>query len=309
MKNITIPLVIVAGVTSAEPSSPAALRPLSWAPPALENPVVLDLGKEAQWRNFKLDKTKDYIVQMPKDHPWVGELNIYGGRNVVLIGGEVRIPDEAEDPAFGERNEEGKLKKSRRAVYIQGQTGTLHIEGLLISGAGLHEGFNIAEREPGCIVQLQNIRCETLHGSYSKNHADVIQSWAGPAELRIDGLTAFTDYQGFFLLPNQHFALDKGGFLPTKWDFRRINLIGTELSAYLLWCPDNHGFPIEVDDVWVKPASKKSGDRDMFLWPKPKAKGDTTWEKVKEGLPPEGDFVPEGVAGRDYVSPGYAPAP
>ena len=75
----------------------------------------------------------------------------------------------------------------------------------------------------------------------------------------IDGLTAFTDYQGFFLLPNQHFALDKGGFLPTKWDFRRINLVGTELSAYLLWCPDNHGFPIEVSDVWVKPASKKNG--------------------------------------------------
>jgi hypothetical protein len=304
MKTLSIMPFAVAGLVLA-----ASAEPLSWAPPALENPVTLDLGKETSWRNFKLDKTKDYIVLMPTNRPWVGELNLYGGHNVVLIGGEVRIPDEAEDPSFGERNEEGKLRKSRRAVYIQGQTGTLHIEGLLISGAGLHEGFNIAEREPGCVVQLQNIRCETVHGSFSKNHADVIQSWAGPAELRIDGLTAFTDYQGFFLLPNQHFALDKGGFLPTKWDFRRINLVGTELSAYLLWCPDNPGFPIEVANVWVKPASKKKGDRDAFLWPKPKAKGDTMWEKVKEGLPPDGDFVPEGAAGLGYVSPGYADAP
>ena len=115
---------------------------------------------------------------MPKDRPWIGELNIYGGRNVVLIGGEVRIPSPEEDPSFG-KGEDGKQKRSRRAVYLQGTTGTIHIEGLLISGEGLHEGFNVAEREPGCIVQLQNIRCETLHGSFSANHADVVQSWAG----------------------------------------------------------------------------------------------------------------------------------
>ncbi len=65
MKNITIPLVIIAGATSGEPMSPAAPRPLSWAPPALENPVTLDMGKETSWRSFKLDKTKDYIVKIP----------------------------------------------------------------------------------------------------------------------------------------------------------------------------------------------------------------------------------------------------
>lgn len=299
MKDIKRAFCIAA--TLAAFAASAATRPLSWAPPKLERPETIQLG-ERRNHGLKLKKDRDYVVKLPADKPFVGELNIFGGRNVVIIGGEIRIPDGAEDPAY----EEGK-KISRRAVYIQGSTGTVHIEGIHITGKGLHEGFNIAEREPGCVVQLQNIRVELLHGSYSKNHADVIQSWAGPAELRIDGLTGLTEYQGFFMLPNQHFPLDKGGFLPKKWTFRNINILGDlEKSAYMLWVPDNHGFPVEVDNVWVRPAAKSAGDRDAFLWPKPKAKGDTTWEKVKEGVPPEGDFVPEGMPGLKYKSPGYA---
>lgn len=307
LRGVVRSLVLFAA-SAAFGEGPVAGKPLAWAPPRLENPVILDLAAEPKHRSFKLDKAKDYIVRLPQDRPWIGELNLYGGRNVVLIGGEVRIPSPEEDPSFGD-DENGKPRRSRRALYIQGQTGTLHIEGLLLSGAGLHEGINIAEREPDCVVQLQNVRCETVHGSFSANHADVIQTWAGPAELRIDGLTGFTTYQGFFLLPNQHFPVGKGGFLPTRWDFRRINLVGTDSSAYLLWCPDRHGFPIAIADVWLSPAQKKAGNRDMFLWPKPAATGDDTWSAVRVGMPPEGDFVPEGLAGRNYVSPGYVDTP
>lgn len=304
MKGIKIvalcAVVLHASIASSAPGGKAAAAKLSWAPPKLDHPETIELGDHRDW-GLKLKKDRDFIIKLPKDRPFIGELNIYGGHNVVLIGGEIRIPDGEENPDYAEGR-----KKSKRAVYIQGSTGTVHIEGIHITGKGLHEGFNIAEREPGCIVQLQNIRVELLHGSYSKNHADVIQSWAGPAELRIDRLTGFTEYQGFFLLPNQHFPLDKGGFLPTKWDFRNINLVGDlQKSAYMLWCPDNHGFPIEITNVWVRPAEKKKGDRDAFLWPKPKAKGDKTWEKVKVGIPPGGDFVPEGVPGLKYRSPGY----
>ena len=34
-------------------------------------------------------------------------------------------------------------------------------------------------------------------------------------------------------------------------------------------------------------------------------KGSETWDKVKEGVPPGGDFVPEGLPGINYKSPGY----
>ena len=278
-------------------AAPAKPRQLSWAPPKLDNPETIELAPD-RGRGLKLKQDKDYLIKLPKDKPFIGELNIWGGRNVVIIGGEIHIPDGEEDPRYGE----GKDKKSKRAVYLQGSKGTVHLEGIHITGKGLCEGFNIAEREPGCIVQLQNIRVEQLHGSYSKNHADVIQSWAGPAELRIDGLTGYSEYQGFFLLPNQHFPLDKGGFMPTKWDFRNINLMGDlEKSAYLLWVQEKHDFPIEIDNVWTRPATKKTGDRSAYLWPK----GDKVWEKVKEGVPPGGDIVPAALVGINYVSPGY----
>ena len=73
----------------------------------------------------------------------------------------------------------------------------------------------------------------------------------------------------------------------------------------MLWAPDKEGqFPVEIENVWVQPQERRRGYRDLYLWPKP-GQGDTFWQDVKEGIPPDGDFVPDGVAGRGYVSPGY----
>ena len=91
---------------------------------------------------------------------------------------------------------------------------------------------------------------------------------------------------------------------------RRVNLIGNEESAYLLWRgkADTRGGQLDwgwhVEDVWVQSREKARGQRDMFLWPKP-SHGDPSWNDVHEGLPPGGDFVPAEVAGVAYVSPGY----
>ena len=279
----------------------AKSRLLSWAPPRLENPETIQLKDRSSY-GLKLKTDRDYVIKLPADRPFVGELNVYGGRNVVIIGGEIRIPGGDEDPEYAE----GK-KKSKRAVYLHGQKGTIHVEGIHITGKGLHEGFNLDERDPNCVVQLQNIRVERLQGSYSKNHADVIQTWAGPKVLRIDGLTGISDYQGFFLLPNQHFKVKDGAFKPDGWDFRNINLLGDpEKSAYMLWAPGGDtAISVAVDNVWARPATAKKGDRDAYLWPKRGEKGSETWDKVKEGVPPGGDFVPEGLPGINYKSPGY----
>ena len=48
----------------------------------------------------------------------------------------------------------------------------------------------------------------------------------------------------------------------------------------------------------------KKQARTQFLWPKPST-GDRSWEAVQVGTPLGGNFVPEGVAGVGYVSPGY----
>ncbi len=262
--------------------------PLSWAPPALKNPTTIAISEANH--SLKLNAAKDYILKMPTTPLKVsGGLSISGGRNVVLIGGEIEAPSAKDAPDA----------LQRRAVYLKGQTGTIHIEGLHIKGDDLAEAFNLDERL-GAIVQLQNIRIETVHGQFSGHHADLVQTWAGPAELRIDRLTGFTDYQGFFLLPNQHFT---DGPTPKLFNFRHLNLAGSDKSAYLLWSPGEKAMPVSLKEVWLKPNPKKR-DRDQFLWPKPST-GDKSWDAVQVGTPPEGDFVPEGVVGVNYVSPGY----
>jgi hypothetical protein len=169
-----------------------------------------------------------------------------------------------------------------------------------VSGKGLTEGVNLNQRQ-GATVQFQNVRMETVHGSREAHHADLIQTWAGPAKLRIDRFTGHTSYQGFFLLPNQHF---QDGPKPRLFDFRHMNIHGTDRAGYMLWLPTPAGFTVDVHDVWVSPNPKRNADRDQFLWPKPST-GDTSWAGVKVGAPPEGDYVPAGSVGLNYVSPGY----
>jgi len=254
---------------------------LTWAPPVLEDPQTIQLTVADPIPDLK--DGKDYILELP-DKPLVvkGGITISGGRNIVLIGGEIQPQGRGRDG---------------RAILLKGQTGTVHIEGVLLAGAGLTEGINLDQRD-GAVVQLQNIRVETVHGKEDGHHADVIQSWAGPASLRIDRLSGSTTYQGMFLLPTQFGSQNP----PREFDLRNVDLVGMEGSGYLLW-RDDADWPIYLTNVWVKPAD--SGvERKQVLW----ARGDQnrdTWDGVRIGLAPGGSFVPDGVAGVGYESPGY----
>jgi len=260
---------------------------LTWAPPRLHNPTTVHVTNDN--RNLRLDKRRDYILKMPATPLTAdGGLVIYGGRNVVLIGGEIR---------FDAPRDKKQSALSRRGVYVKAGTGTVHIEGLLVTGAHAAEGFNIDMREENAILQLQNIRVETLQGTRAGHHADVIQTWAGPRELRVDRLTGESTYQGMFLHPNQHFK----GPAPRLFDFRRVNI---RAGAYGLWQASR--FPIRTEDVWVDPPARRPWPSHV-LWPKVPM-SESAWKDVRKGAPPGGDFVPAGVAGIGYVSPGYLPA-
>lgn len=275
--------------TTAPAPAPVGDR-LSFRPPALTNPTTLQVSNTN--RAFRLDDTKDYILKMPSTPlDAKGGLNISGGRNVVVIGGHIHFSQWYGDSPG----------KNNRGMYLQNQTGTLHIEGVLVSGL-IGEGIDLSQTK-GAVVQLQNIRIESATGTKDSNHADVIQSWAGPRKLLIDRFTGYTGYQGFFLLPNQWFD----GPAPELFDFRNVNLVGNPDGAgYLYWVDENRTrFPVRHQNLWAKPSIAKAGNPDQWLWPQPKT-GDRTWEGVREGVPADGDIVKRGDAGLGYVSPGYA---
>jgi hypothetical protein len=253
----------------------------TWAPPALQGPETITVRSGTT--SLKLQGGKDYKIVMPPTPLRGTGLSITGGRNVVMIGGTIEV---------NSKDQEGHA----RGLYLIGQTATVHIDGLHVTGSALFDGI-VLDQRLGATVQLQNIRIDTVHGSRSGDHADLVQTWAGPVLLRIDGLTGRTTYQGFFLMPRQRIKpggpLTYTGPLDT-WDFRNINIVGTASSAYLLWRNPNHN-SIRIKDVFV--GKEQGGRTDQMAWPSPKA-----WLGVSVGRPT--DFVPAGSVGAGYPTCG-----
>jgi hypothetical protein len=254
------------------------------------------------YRWLSLDPNRDYRVVMPSEPlAGAGGLVIEGGRNVVLIGGEISIPWQG-TPWSGTKIAQGfwggvTFMDARRGLYLKNQTGTVHVEGLLIRGDDLAEGIDLDQRR-GATVQFQNIRVEGLRArdqaGFSDIHPDVIQTWAGPAELRVDRLSGDTDYQGFFFIPNQFGAQPP----PRLFDLRRVDLVGRPTARHLLW--QGGTFPIALRDVRI--GLGVYGDVASSVWPH----GASVWSGVTEVPDASTSFVPPGVAGVGYQSPGYA---
>ena len=258
--------------------------PLSWAPPNLEDPTVVEVTNANS--KLKLDTARDYVIRMPaRPLTAAGGLVIEGGHDLVLIGGEVRIPWQGRKP----------VENSRRGLYLKNQTGTVHVEGLALGGRDISEGINLDQRAGG-VVQLQNIRVDGVHArdqrAFSDNHPDVLQTWGGPRVLRVDGLTGSSDYQGLFLHPQQF-----GGPRPRGFDLRNVDIRGTGTARYLLW--QATPFKLSTRNVWASGGAGRPWTQTV--WPSP-----SYWPSVRSGRPPSGAFVGRNAAGIGYESPGYA---
>jgi len=261
------------------PTSNAA-GALQWAPPALSHPTTISLS--AKSRSVELNPDRDYRLVMPKTPLTLkGGLSITGGHNIVLVGGTLVVPSakQAPDP------------QDRRGMYLKGQTGIVHIEGLRLAG-DLSEGFDLDERL-GATVQIENVDVATVHGTRDANHADVIQTWAGPTKLLVDGLRASSDYQGLFLLPNQHW---NDGPSPHIFDIRRSVITLSDGAGYGVWVPDAAPW-MHADGLTI--VTSKT-DRGNVLWPASQLNGVQLAATAATA-----DKSPDGTPGLEYQTPGY----
>lgn len=295
-----------AGLTQAAADARyAPSSPLSWAPPTLSNPTEIAVTTAGV---INLTAGQDYVLKLPSGGPLTvnGGLQVVGGRHVVIVGGEIKIPASA--PLTGPNYTE------LRAGLFQGQTGVIHIEGVKCyaeSGGIINEGFDFIA--PAAIAQLQNIRIEHLTRP-DLQHCDFIQPYGGLAELRVDKLTGSSIYQGITL--KNDLGVVGGAML------RRINIVGEATAGNFqqyLW-QDSSDIPIELYEFYLQqpsfqalvgavwPNQSGSYPRQSFL----QSDGSVAWPpaanikgEVKPGPPPGGDFVPSTVAGVGYSTPGY----
>ena len=292
---------VVSSSETVEPAPDPAGQKLTWAPPQLTMPTTIQVGRGGG--QFNLAPGKDYVVQIG-DVNAVGGVRLVGGRNVVVIGGHITIPWAGASASIGDR----------LALYLKNQTGKVHVEGLLIDNAGgdLSEGIQI--NAPEAAVQIQNVRIKGIHArdevNWSDNHPDLVQPWGGVESLRIDHLSGVTDCQGFFLV---------GNYGPIgSVDLRNIDIVGTNTSQYLLWQAQN--IPVSIKNMWITTAPSRK--LAWSVWPDKNHPlptqailyddGSVGWTPktnitgvVFPGSPPDGEFVPAGSVGVDYVSPGY----
>lgn len=287
------------------------VRPkLVWAPPRLVRPTVIRLKEE---RRLYLDPKRDYVIRLSRDRPLiahnVGCIWIRGGHNVVIVGGE----------CYAERTS-GQTEGNGRAVYIEGNTGTVHVEGLWAHGPGLTEGVALFSNRT--TLQLENCRFDHLTRANNPHiHSDLIQAdsaWA----VRVDRFTGSSEVQGFF----------RGGDAPAPRgaDFRHVNIskaVPQSVPARALWQTDAFWYPMSLTAFYLVPLTGRTvgnsvwpgtddtnfpveyrafrrRDRSIAWPPAAHIKG-----VVRPGSPPHGDFVPPGVAGLRYVSPGYERRP
>ena len=303
---------------------------LSWAPPACGDAthgcVDLYLTDTGTNQTPALSAVNDYRIHLPST-PLNGGLQINGGHNVIVVGGQINLSVPCSDSS-----------SACHGINIEKLTsGEVFIEGVWIHNPqspitqSTGDGIDIADpaSSPSDIV-LQNVRVDGISGcSGGPDHADVFQPYSVPgARVHIDHLTGTSNCQGMTLDPD--LAWESFGELAAEYVIKNANIdvlgnpyLGTD-NRYAWWLtggidgclsgpivlsnvyaeePDG---TLQMDSVW--PDTDRP-DACPSVWAAPTLsfpKSPQISGVVTAGRPPGGDYVPEGVAGITYVSPGYA---
>jgi hypothetical protein len=286
---------------------PAPTGLLPWAPPLLVEPKTITLG--TGYTHTTLAADRDYIVKLPATKK-VGGTWIDGGHNVVIVGGAVTVPAPIGTTETG---------AERRAFYIKGTTGTVHIEGVEIDNPSGAQFDGIAIAAPQATVQLENLRITGLRGGLAAYHADVVQPWGGVKVLRIDHLTGSSDYQGLTLAEDLG---PIGSSLISNVNLAALSTPTTEKGGHMVWLTKGtqtcQSRPVHLSNVYLQP--RKDRSLSTSVWPPsssalscPASGGAlVSWPKlpvvagaVAAGTPAGGDYVPAGSVGLRYKTSGY----
>jgi hypothetical protein len=284
---LLLALAGAAFATSARAAQPTTTVPTppnpansAWDEPALIDPTVVTINDSK--RNLKLDQAKDYILEcQPGAVRLSWPLVVWGGHNVVFQDCHLEVTRPNWSAAFKD------------------QTGTLWVHDVRFGGRHLNGGVQL--QEPAATVVMRDVLFDRVYGSYATNHAECVQSWAGPSRLLIDGLTCPTTYQGLFLLPNQF----DSGPAPRIFDLRHVD-IDDSRGAVALWLGDVKGglsaMRLNLQDVYVVPNRRRLW-RGWWLWPA------LSWRHVIAGAPSGGPYVHSTRYGATGVDEAVSPVP
>jgi hypothetical protein len=327
-------LAATAAVAACAPPASGAL--LTWPPPAcgdaIHGCVDLYLSNTGTNQTPSLSAANDYRIHLPSD-PLQGGLQIRGGRNVIIIGGQIDLTVPCSDSS-----------SACHGINIEKPTsGEVFIEGVWIhdpqspitqsTGDGIDVGDPV--NSPSDIV-LENVRIDGISGcSGGPDHADVFQPYSVPrARIHVDHLTGTTNCQGMTLDPD--LAWDSFGEFAAEYVIKNVNINVLENpfngpgNRYAWWLTGGTSpkdaclsGPIALRNVYARQPDGTLQKNSVWpdtdrpqecpsVWSPPTLSFPHSTQisgVVTAGTPPGGDYVPAGVAGIPYVSPGYLDSP
>jgi hypothetical protein len=314
---------------------------LTWAPPPCGDSkhtcTTLYLTNTGSHQMPSLNDSTDYRIYLPRNGPLVGGITISGGRRVEIIGGEIDLTYPCSSDAsacIGIYI----AKDSPGAVFVEGvwihnaRTGRTCPGGASSTSqtCSTGDGIDVNTADNGSIhvntITLENIRIDGISGcSGYGDHADVFQPYQAPGDtIQIDRMTGVTDCQGFTIDPD--LAYSRWHTYPSSITIKNTNLEITHnpypgaAHGAAWWLTRGNtcrSGPISLSDDYVSEPRARSAPPSV--WPNPGyrtcgarfSRGVVSWRdarikgSIRTGLPPGGDFVPRGVAGLGYLTPGY----
>jgi hypothetical protein len=296
-------------------------------------PTLPDQNPEQYWV-CRLAPNRDYLIHLGhRSMTDVGSLVFTGGRSVVIIGGEVEIRDMPDAEAF-----------RREALVFHGQTGVVHVEGVHIYGKPLRCIVFDSAAATFQIENVRCDGVYMWQEDFGTAHSDTWVTWLSPPEIRFDRFTGDFDNTGFAIFGSpiantwpRHVTLRRvnlrnsptfpgGG--NTVVVSRKTRLDIDRFYTTTGWGRAASGGPWPslgprqwklwdsfVDETWrsgrVRLARFGNGVArgSYMLFTRPRKDNvlgvGGRPARISYGIPPRGDFVPVGVAGTSYVSPGY----
>jgi len=286
--------LFASNLASKEVKMTAAME-VRWAPPVLApGYTVLDLSKTGSQTWFKFAANEDVLIIAPPGTYTLERLEVSGGRNIILSGGDFV-------PAGGTATATLKFTNINGHVWVEG----VHIDNRNVGERDAIAAFAASGAE--ATFTLQNSFIDNVTGTYNGVHGDVFQPHGDLQHIRMYNVVGRSNFQGLFLDP-QHVI-------------KSVDLVNVQMQylpggdpitfLYNFWMNDgNPPYPVTMENVWVdqrpgQDATQMSvfpprtwgtvRDGDTISWPNMPFTGGMTI-----GAPPQGYFVTPDQTGRAY---------
>lgn len=281
-------------LASKEVKMTAAME-VRWAPPSLApGYTVLDLSKTGTQTWFKFGDTEDVLIIPPPGTYTLDRLEISGGRNIILSGGDFV-------PAGGTATATLKFTNIHGQVWVEG----VHVDNRNVGERDAIAAF-AAKGAEGTFT-LQNSFIDNVTGSYNGVHGDVFQPHGDLQHIRMYNVVGRSNFQGLFLDPQN--------------EILSVDLVNVQMQylpggdpitfLYNFWMNDGHPpYPVTLENVWVdQRAGQDATQQSVFpprAWGTVRTGDDITWPSMPFtgamhiGTPPQGYLVGPDQTGLSY---------